>query len=300
LDTSDLFQIGTKVKRKSLKTGKFLKLNKDKVMKNKKPVLVVIQGGGCRQIECATGILKAFDEVGIVVDKYQGASAGAIVSCLHASGLSGLKIAELIGKTPVSDLFRFSYLQAVKLFIPLVKVDYVYNTDGLESFLSININDYDAEEKVLVTVTRQRDYRSFRIRGDALSAKASSAIPEVFPPVEISKVFYVDGGVIDNIPMPEILNMDKYEHIYILLCNHDTKTNKKSWTKIGRSLQAINEITEREAHDVYELGLDKLPNVTVIQPSKWRSHLLEWSDNNSLINHAYKFTKELLNFNKEI
>jgi len=265
-------------------------------MKNKKPVLIVIQGGGCRQIECATGILKALDEAGIVVDKYQGASAGAIVSCLHASGLGGKDIAELIGKTKVSDLFSFSHWQAFKMFIPFVKVSNIYDTSGLETFLNTNVNAYDSEKKTLVSITRLSDYRSFRVRGNALSAKASSAIPEIFPPVKINDVLYVDGGVVDNIPMPKISDIEKYEHVYILLCNHDTKTNKKSWTKIGRSLQAVNETTEREAHQVFEEAWDELDNVTVIQPSPFRSHLLEWTENNSLINHAYQFTKELIEF----
>lgn len=263
-------------------------------MTDKKPVLVVIQGGGCRQIECATGILQALDEEGIVVNEYMGASAGAIVSCLHASGLSGNDIENLIKKTPVSELFSFSHLQALKMFIPLVKVSHVYNTDGLEAFLNANVNAYDAEKKVLASITQLNNYRSKRVHGNALTAKASSAIPEVFPAVKINGVWYIDGGVVDNIPMPKIKDIPKYEHIYILLCNHDTKTNKKSWTKIGRSLQAVNETTEREAHQVFEEGWDDFDNVTVIQPSPFPSHLLEWTESNALIYHAYEYTIKLL------
>ena len=262
-------------------------------MKNSKPVLVVVQGGGCRQIECATGILKALDEAEIIIDEYMGASAGAIVPCLHASGLSGKDIADLISKTPVSDLFKFSYMQALKMLIPFVRVSNIYNTDGLYKFLDDNI-DSKASHKVLVSITRLRDYFSRRVTGWALSALASSAIPEVFPPVKIGFELYVDGGVVDNIPMPKIPDINKYEHIYILLCNHDTKTKKRSWTKIGRSLKAVNETSEREAHQVFEEGWNELDNVTVIQPSPFRSHLLEWTKSNALIHHAYKYTKELL------
>ena len=268
-------------------------------MKNSKPILVIIQGGGCRQIECATGILKALDAADIVVDEYMGASAGAIVSCLHASGLSGSNIAYLISKTPVSDLFSFSHLQAFKMLIPFVKVSNIYNTDGLYEFLDDNI-DSKASHKVLVSITRLRDYFSELVTGWALSALASSAIPEVFPPVKIGSELYVDGGVVNNIPMPKISNIKNYEHIYILLCNNDTKTSKKSWTKIGRSLKAVNETTEREAHQVFEEGWNELDNVTVIKPSPFRSHLLEWTEKNALINHAYSFTKELLTISNKI
>jgi hypothetical protein len=35
-----------------------------------KPVLAIIHGGGCRQIENASGVLQALDEAGVVIDAY--------------------------------------------------------------------------------------------------------------------------------------------------------------------------------------------------------------------------------------
>ena len=262
-------------------------------MKNKKPILVVVQGGGCRQIECATGVMQGLDELGIEVNEYRGASAGGIVPCLHASGLSGKAIANLIAKTPVSELFSFSYLQAFKFIMPFVKVDYMYNTDGLKGFLDLHIN-CQASHRTMISMTRKKDSYSRMVEGTPLTALASSAIPEVFPPVKVGAELYVDGGVINNIPMPKIKDIENYEHIYIILCNKDTKKNKKSWSKIGRSLKLINDMSEREVHQVYEEGWNELENVTVIQPEPYRSHLLEWTEYNSLISHACEYTKRLI------
>lgn len=47
--------------------------------------LAVINGGGCRQIECAAGILTAMDDARIQINEYRGSSAGAAVAALHAS-----------------------------------------------------------------------------------------------------------------------------------------------------------------------------------------------------------------------
>jgi NTE family protein len=123
---------------------------------------------------------------------------------------------------------------------------------------------------------------------------ASAAIPEVFPPVTLGNYTYIDGGIINNIPTCSIPEINNYAHIYIILCNEDTKTKKHSWTKLGRALKAINETGNREAHQIKESDWNSLPNVTVIQPPPYRSHLLEWSAKYSLITHAYNYAKQLL------
>jgi predicted acylesterase/phospholipase RssA len=152
----------------------------------------------------------------------------------------------------------------------------------------------DAIAKVQVSVTRQHDYDSEMLGAIHEAVLASAAIPEVFPAVKIGNYHYVDGGIINNIPTCKIQEIDNYEHIYIILCNEDTKTKKRSWTKLGRALKAINETGSREAHQIKESDWNALPNVTVIQPPPYRSHLLEWSTNNSLITHAYNHTIRIL------
>ncbi|MFA7231496.1 MAG: patatin-like phospholipase family protein [Victivallaceae bacterium] len=262
-----------------------------------KPTLVIIQGGGCRQIECATGALMALDELNIQPDYYRAASAGSIVAALHASQLPAKQIASLI-RRPVSDLFRSSLLQWIKLFVPGLTVDHVYDNAGVEAILSLYIKEYMTLQKVQVSATEYPSYASIMLPATIQSVMASSAIPEVFPPVEIGGKTYLDGGVINNIPMIPIASIPQYEHIYIILCNEDTKTNKRAWTKIGRSLQAINETMLRESHQVFEEGWDDLPNVTVIQPPPFRSHLLDWSEDWSLIAHSYNYTLDLINYNR--
>jgi NTE family protein len=266
--------------------------------KQRKPILAIIQGGGCRQIESAIGVLKALDEHNIKIDKYRGTSAGAIVSSLHASGISASGMEHIIRTNPVKNLFKFSYLQGLKLFVPGLSVDYLYDNSGLADILRTNMT-IDATENVMVSITRLPEYSSHMLAADPMRTLTSSSIPEIFPPqllvFEDEKTAYgVDGGVVDNVPMIKINQIENYEHIYIILCNYDTKTNKKSWTKAGRALQSVNETLNRETHQVYEEGWNELPNVTVIQPSAFRSHLLEWSENFGLINHSYGYTKALL------
>jgi NTE family protein len=262
-----------------------------------KPVLAIIHGGGCRQIENASGVLQALDEAGVVIDAYRGASAGAIVAALHASGFTGSGLREFVKNTPVSELFAPSWWQWFKLFVPGVKTDSVYSTAGLEDLLNKNIETVRAFLKAKVSVSRLPNYDSLMMQANTQTVLASAAIPEVFPPVEIEGQKYVDGGVKNNIPTIRIKDIPKYQHIYIILCNEDTKQDKTSWTKVGRSLEAVNKTMDREAHQIHESGWNDFDNVTVIQPPPFRSHLLEWSDNFGLIEHSYQYTKSLLNNN---
>jgi len=269
-----------------------------------KRILIIAQGGGCRQIENGMGVLKAIDEVvllqaketgaaGIPIFEYRGASAGAIVSKLHAFRGSDRSI-KAIKETPLKEMLIFSPWQAVKLFIPFVLSDYLYKHTGIINFLK---KYAPGENKnIQVSVTSYPEYNSLMKLGTVETTTASGAIPEIIEPVWIKGVCYKDGGIKNNIPMIMIEDIPKYDHIYIILCNEDTKkgVEKKSWTKAGRSLKALNETMDREVLQVKEEGWGRLPNVTVIQPPPFRSHLLDWSKDFGLIKHSYEYTKALL------
>jgi len=263
-----------------------------------KPVLVIIQGGGCRQIEAATGMLKALDEQGIIVDLYRGASAGAIVAALHASGLSGKRMESIIRLTPVNRLFSRSLWGMFKLLIPGIKCDYLYSTDGLYAFLEQHINAVMCLQKVLVSVTRYPDDISSEYIAEMKpatpeSVRASSAIQEIFPPVALDDGIYGDGGLMNNVPTVHISSISQYEHIYILLCPEDSTEQSKPWTKIGRCLQDADTKFDSEADEVKDTW-QNLDNVTVLQPPPFPSSLLDWSKDFGLIQHAYEYAKTQL------
>lgn len=261
-----------------------------------KPTLCIIHGGGCRQIEAATGMLKALDAAAITIDQYRGASAGAIVAALHASGLSGNRMEAIIRLTPVDNLFERSIWNMLKLFIPGVKCDHLYNTDGLYAFLVLHMYASRCLLRVMVSATRYPEYEPMLLPATAESVLASAAIPEVFPPVDVDGQLYVDGGVLNNVPTIRIADIDAYAHIYILLCPQDSSRKPRPWTKIGRIFQAVDETMDREVEEVKETwsGLD---NVTILQPPPFPSSLLSWSDDFALIKHAFKYAQDVLQYN---
>ena len=256
-----------------------------------KPVLAVIAGGGCRQIECATGILQAIDAAGIRIDRYIGCSAGSAVAALHASGIDGKKLEEMIRATPVRTLFRPCWMHQVHSLFGM-SVDHIFNADGMYRMLLDNMTDA-ARHTVRVAVTRLRDYASLMCDATPETVMASAAIPEVFRPVKIGNEHFVDGGVKNLIPTPMFSEIGEFEHIFILLCNDDTPGDKPA-TRIGRGIEAFYQTMDRERCQLCESGWHQLPNVTMFQPPPFASSLLDWSENCGLIEHARNYAAEIL------
>lgn len=257
-------------------------------MDKKKPILCVINGGGLRQIECATGCMKALQQLDIQPDYYWGSSAGAAIAGLMASGLPAAELDTIIRKTRVSDLYRpYSKWRQLLGFIPGY-TPALLNPDGMYRLLSTYITPA-AMEKALVTVTRCQDGKSMKCGATAKTIMASAAIPCVFPPVKIHGIRYEDGGVKNMIPTPKISEIDSYEHIYFILCNSDIN-GEESTGMLGKALEAFSRTMDREEIGFFEAGWSELPNVTVIKPPAYPSSLLNWSENYGLINHAYEYT----------
>lgn len=256
-----------------------------------KKVLAIINGGGCRQIECAAGILQAMDSAGICIDHYLGCSAGSAVAALHASGLSGASIASLIRTTPVRSLFRPCWFHQALSLIG-VTVDHLFDPDGMYKMLNKYMTP-EGGKKVRVAVTRRRDYLSMMCDATPVTVMASAAIPEVFPAVEIQGEIYVDGGVKNITPTPKISEINDWDHIYFLLCNADVPGEKPK-TRIGRGIEALFRTMDRENCQLFEDGWHELSNVTVIQPPPFPGSLLDWSKDFRLIEHARGYAAALL------
>ena len=255
------------------------------------PVLAVIAGGGCRQIEAATGMLQALEAAGIRIDRYNACSAGACVAALHASGLSGAGLEKLIRNTPVEQLFRPCIgHQLLALFG--MRVDHLFDPAGMYGILRRSLTT-EARRRVRVAVTRLPDYAPMMCDATAVTVMASAALPQVFEPVKIGPDHFVDGGVKNLVPTPRIGEIADYRHIYILLCNDDV-TGAPPRGRLGRALSAAFATMDREVTQLYESGWHLLPNVTVIQPPPFPSSLLDWSDGYRLIAHAREYAAEII------
>ena len=77
-------------------------------MKDSETVGLVLSGGGYRGAAHA-GVIKAMEEFGITPDSISGASAGAIVGALYASGRNGEEILEFLKEYDALSLRHYTF-----------------------------------------------------------------------------------------------------------------------------------------------------------------------------------------------
>jgi len=177
----------------------------------KKKIGLVLSGGGARGI-AHLGILKALNELGVTVDMISGTSAGALIGALYAQGLKPETIFELI-----KDL---SFFKAVR---PAWALTGFFNMDGLKDILQKNIPGNRFENLPLPLTVAATDIRKGQVHyfneGELLPAVlASCSLPGIFNPINFNGNLYVDGGLIDNLPVKPIRN--QCDMIIGLHCNH--------------------------------------------------------------------------------
>ena len=160
---------------------------------------LVLSGGGTRGF-AHLGIIAALYEKGIKPDVISGASVGSIVGAFIASGKSPEEIHAIFNK---GWFFKYT-----KFNIP---VDGLFRLDGLKEIIRKEIPTNTIENLKIpffVSVSNLNkgivEYKNSGKLDDTVLA--SSSIPILFPPVKINDEFFVDGGLMDNIPIEPIKN----------------------------------------------------------------------------------------------
>jgi len=192
-------------------------------------VALALSGGGARGL-AHIGVLQRLDELGFPLDSIAGTSAGALVGALYASGFSGREIEDLFRHRDLTRAFleplwrnpgetlgeqeehsatflsierqqgRFSMAQGlrngaeVQHTLQDLLARGAYFSDG-------NFDRLQRPLRVLATNLETGEGRVFG-QGDLVEAvRASMSIPGGFRPVVIEGQQYVDGALVENLPV---------------------------------------------------------------------------------------------------
>ena len=164
---------------------------------------LVLSGGGARGF-AHLGVLQALNEAGIYPDILSGTSAGALAGVLYCDGYAPEEIFKIMKASS-----RLNYMR------PTLPRDGLLQISGIIKILETNLRAKTFGElkiPLYVTVTDLNNGKAeYFSEGDLLNAIiASSSIPVLFKPVVINKIYYVDGGVLDNLPIKPIENKCKF------------------------------------------------------------------------------------------
>ena len=208
-----------------------ISLGQDNNTQNKRPkVGLVLSGGGAKGL-AHIGVLKVIDSLNIKIDYIAGTSMGAIVGGLYASGYNANQLDSIFSNIDVDALLQDYTPREAKSFYEK-RNDEIYALTlpfnkfklGLPSGLSKGLYNFNLISLLTQHVSNVRDFNQLPIpflciATDAETGEkmvldkgilaqcmvASGALPTLYSPVEINGRLLIDGGVIDNYPVEELL-----------------------------------------------------------------------------------------------
>ncbi len=154
---------------------------------------LALSGGGARGF-IHVGVLKAFDEEGFRPTCIAGTSIGAIIGALYASGMKPDKMLELISDR--GFLRMFSFKASFSGFLEMSYLKKILHKNLPKTFEELELPFFAA-----VANLSRHDLAVFHSGSLYEPVLASASIPVLFEPVDIGEDKYVDGGVIDNLPV---------------------------------------------------------------------------------------------------
>jgi NTE family protein len=171
-------------------------------LRGKRPKLGLALSGGATHGAAHIGVLQVLEREGIKPDFVAGTSAGALVGSVYCSGVPLDELEKLFLTMAWPTLVKLSLIKPLALF----------DTQPMEEFLKKNIGDSEFKDLNLPFAAICCDIvTGERVVMDngpvASSVRASAAIPGLFSPVEIDGRLLVDGGVVDNLPVEQVIAM---------------------------------------------------------------------------------------------
>jgi NTE family protein len=182
----------------------------------------VLAGGGSRGA-AQVGMLAALVSRGIHPDAVYGSSVGAVNAAGFVADPTSVgveRMATIWRGLTSEDVFPHGRVPAPWRF--LQQRESVHPNDGLRRVVTTGAGIERFEEAKVplqVVATSLTDGRAKWFSSGSLTEAvlASAALPSLLPPVRIDGGFYIDGGVVDNVPISRAMEQG-CNRIFVLLC----------------------------------------------------------------------------------
>lgn len=199
------------------------------------PRIALALGSGSARGLAHIGVLQVLEEEGIPVCGISGCSMGAIVGAIYAAGTDLHLLEKLILELKSSDLMDYGVprtgLVRGKRFTELLKV-LTKNKDFDELAMPYNCVACDIRAGVTKVFDEGKVFKAVR---------ASMSIPGIFTPVTIDDVLYVDGGVLDPVPVDSarLFDPDYVIAVDVGLQDSEEDVNENTWEIVMRSMDLL-------------------------------------------------------------
>ena len=176
-------------------------------MKQTTQFSLVLSGGGLKGL-AHIGVFRALEEVGLVPDLVVGSSMGSLIGAAWACGMSAETMTTRALQVERRHVFKVAHADMAlrRMMSPAV-----YRREPLETLIRSIVGTctfHDLKHRLLVNTVdlasgRQCVWGSADTQSAGLKdvVFASCALPGIFPPHEINGRQYVDGAIIENLPV---------------------------------------------------------------------------------------------------
>ncbi|MDH4130636.1 MAG: patatin-like phospholipase family protein [Gemmatimonadota bacterium] len=171
------------------------------------PFTLVLSGGGLRGL-AHLGVLRALEERGLEPSLVVGSSMGSLIAAAWAAEMPLREMTSRGLAVRRRDIFEVAHLD---MAFKRMRSPAIYRREPLDALIRLLVGDRtfnDLSRPLLISTTELNSstqvfwglpgLRHVRV-ADAVFA--SCALPGLFPPREIEDRFYVDGAVLENLPV---------------------------------------------------------------------------------------------------
>ena len=153
-----------------------------------------LSGGGAKGF-AHLGAIKALEERRLKPDIIAGTSAGALAGVFYADGFTPDEVVDLFENTKFKQFIEFTIPKS-GLFKPTGLIDFLKRNLRAKTFDELQI-----PFTAVATDWKKGTYVAFSGNDNLAEAVvASCCVPLVFSPIKIDGRYYVDGGLLKNLP----------------------------------------------------------------------------------------------------
>lgn len=261
---------------------------------------VVLSGGGAKGY-AHVGVLKVLEEAGIRIDYIGGASMGAIIGGLYASGWSATELDSILHSMDMTTLLQDPIPREIlPFFNKLYGERYALSLSVQDSRISLPmaLSDgqmaYNLLSQLTARIPQQTKFSELPTpffctgtdvaTGDCLileegnlplAMRASGSFPGLLAPVEINNRLIADGGIVNNFPAKEL--KDKGMDIVIGVNVEADLYEKKELNSIEKIIMQISsfQMTQKSSEqylytdllicpDIYNYGITNFEAVDTL------------------------------------
>ena len=256
-------------------------------------MVAFVLSGGAALGAVQVGMLRALYERGIAPDLIVGTSAGAINGAFIAERPQSVATADALAALwqdiRRGQIFPLNPLTGLLGF--LGARDHLVPASGIQRLLARHLDHENLEglpiplHVVAVDVITGEEVRlSEGPLADAVLA--SAAIPAVLRPVEWGDRTLMDGGVANNTPISQALELGA-DRIYVLPTGHACALPEPPGSALGMALHAISLLTHRRLLDDVERHRDDAQLIVLPPPCPLTIAPIDFSRADELVARGY-------------